>query len=300
MGTLPGSRSANPASPQEAAGGRWETPAQRLSFAKCKRALARRSDLQEGLLPAPAPPHAPLSRVERRGRGADERPGAGLGCQRGPAAPGVRQGGTAGCLRTPPATAPTGPRAGKGAEDDGGAMETAGWIQRGPGRPGLPASRRRIRRPGEMWPSVRPARSEAGGGDPSSPPGRGARCEVRRKARAKATRTSGGQRPFVPLLKNGARPWLVLSARRPSQSPSFVFGKMDRSSSDIRRGSTWAPGEDGTPGPVWVGTRRPEARPAAPLGADWRDGEGCRRLTGARPFHSCSGAWRAPAAAPFR
>lgn len=109
-----------------------------------------------------------------------------------------------------------------------------------------------------------------------------------------------GQRLFVPLPKNGARPWLVLSARRRSQSPSFVFGKMDRSSSDIRRGSTWAPGEDGTPGPVWVGTRRPEARPAAPLGADWRDGEGCRRLTGARPFHSCSGAWRAPAAAPFR
>ena len=33
-----------------------------------------------------------------------------------------------------------------------------------------------------------------------------------------------------------------LPARRPSESPSFVFGKMERSSSDIRRGSTWAPG----------------------------------------------------------
>lgn len=50
-----------------------------------------------------------------------------------------------------------------------------------------------------------------------------------------------GQRLFVPLPKNG--PWLVLSARRPSQRPSFVFGKMDRSRSDMRRGSTWAPGK---------------------------------------------------------
>lgn len=62
------------------------------------------------------------------------------------------------------------------------------------------------------------------------------------KARAKATRTSGVSGWLFRSQKTARGPSRFLPARRPGESASFVFGKMEQSSSDIRRGSTWAPG----------------------------------------------------------
>lgn len=215
--------------------------AKRLSNSACAAPLPRAAGRAGGCA-APGPPApGPAGRRSGCGRAGGGRPGL-------PERPGCPGGKTRGHRRVPAhvphPTAPTGARAGKGAEDDGGAMETVGWIQRrGPGRPGLPATRRRIRRPGEGWPSVRPARSEAGGGDAPPPqPGRGGGCEMGGKARAKATRTSGVSGWLFRSQKTARGPSRFLPARRPGESASFVFGKMEQSSSDIRRGSTWAPG----------------------------------------------------------
>ena len=88
--------------------------------------------------------------------------------------------------------------------------------------------------------------------------GRGGGCEVGGKARAKATRTSGVSGCLFRSQRTERDPGLP--ARRPSESPSFVFGKMERSSSDIGRGSTWAPGWNAWAGLGWD-TRKPGLQP---------------------------------------
>lgn len=230
--------------------------------------------------PSPAPP-AGLGAARRRGpprpaprgadRGAGERAGAGLGCRRGLAALGVRQGGTAECPRTyPTPPPPLEPARGRGRRMTAEPWRlSAGYRGEGRAVPGCPqlgggygarGKGGQVSVPPGARPAVEMPHHPSPGGEgaarwaarrgrrPPGPPGSAAGCSAPKRRREAL---AGSYQPGDP-------------ARAPASC-------LERWSSLVQTfGGAQLGHLDGTPGPVWDGTRRsPACSPSGSGLARW-------------------------------